>query len=65
MWTTYDDWKTGIYLDDETEDSDEICATCAEQSEMTHLSPLGERICRRCGESGDWSSDGMEDPRPL
>lgn len=62
MWNTYDEWKSGSYLDDEIEDAEEICATCAEPGEMTHVSPLGERICRRCGESDDWLADGMEDP---
>jgi hypothetical protein len=65
MWNTYDEWKSGSYLDDETEDAEEICATCAEKAEMTHVSPLGERICRRCGESGDWSADGMDEPEPI
>jgi recombinational DNA repair protein (RecF pathway) len=43
----------------------EICATCGEHVELTHLSPYGERICTACAAGPEWVEDGLDEPTTL
>lgn len=71
----YDDWKAGAHLIDDSEEPDPAitrareaiqkrCATCADETELTHRSCYGELICTICAESDDWESDSLPKPQP-
>lgn len=59
-WSTYDDWKAGVHLDDRSEGPEsaaEICPACGQPARCVDQSPIGGMVCRNCAFIDAWNDD--------